>query len=316
MLPPLPVSSDGGLLCRLHDGRAASLWPAGVPVSPDDPAAAPWEEAAVLLSKVHSTPPAELALPGPVPPMRGPAKVARAMARLRAAASVSPAARDAVQGAWHGLPPWARGEGSPHHEAPKPHHNPAADNCPTGNHPAGDGATDGNPLGRYPADAGADDGRTDGSRADDGPAADGPAFPYRRGTLCHGDWHLGQLVRHPAPDGAWLLIDVDDLGLGDPAWDLARPAAWFALGLLAPEIWQRFLGAYRSAGGPAVRPEGDPWPELDVPARALTVQMAALALARAAAEGRDPDEDEEALVDGCVRIADMGSGGMSHCVRT
>ena len=44
-----------------------------------------------------------------------------------------------------------------------------------------------------------------------------------RGALCHGDLHLGQLVRHPAPDGPWLLIDVDDLGVGVPAWDLARP---------------------------------------------------------------------------------------------
>lgn len=60
--------------------------------------------------------------------------------------------------------------------------------------------------------------------------------------LCHGDFHLGQLVRatgsvppqnspSSAP-GPWRLIDIDDLGLGDPAWDLARPAAWFAAGIL------------------------------------------------------------------------------------
>ncbi|PGH51338.1 phosphotransferase family protein, partial [Streptomyces sp. Ru87] len=120
-------------------------------------------------------------------------------------------------------------------------------------------------------------------------------------ALCHGDLHLGQLVR--CPD--WLLIDVDDLGLGDPAWDLARPAAWYAAGLLGPDEWSRFLGAYRAAGGPAVPAHGDPWPRLDVPARALTVQSAAIALAKAAASGRGPDEAEAALVDACVRIAQL-----------
>ncbi len=65
--------------------------------------------------------------------------------------------------------------------------------------------------------------------------------------LTHGDWHLGQLVRRDRR----LLIDVDDLGVGDPAWDLARPAAWYAAGLLEPAVWDRFLGADQASGGPA-----------------------------------------------------------------
>ncbi|WP_330456744.1 aminoglycoside phosphotransferase family protein [Streptomyces sp. NBC_00820] len=121
-------------------------------------------------------------------------------------------------------------------------------------------------------------------------------------VLCHGDLHLGQLVRYPAPDGPWRLIDVDDLGTGVPAWDLARPAAWFACGLLAPDEWARFLNAYREADGPAVPPDGDPWPALDVPARALTVQTAALALAKALAAGRPLDEVERSVVDACARM--------------
>ncbi|MGW3496703.1 phosphotransferase family protein [Streptomyces sp. NPDC001020] len=120
--------------------------------------------------------------------------------------------------------------------------------------------------------------------------------------LCHGDLHLGQLVRHPVGTGPWRLIDIDDLGVGDPAWDLARPAAWYACGLLAPEEWTGFLAAYRREGGPAVPTVDDPWPALDVPARALTVQTAALAVVKSFAAERPLDEVEQAVVDACVRM--------------
>ncbi|MGW1955087.1 phosphotransferase family protein [Streptomyces sp. NPDC001920] len=124
-------------------------------------------------------------------------------------------------------------------------------------------------------------------------------------TLCHGDLHLGQLVRHPAPDGPWLLIDVDDLGVGVPTWDLGRPAAWYAVGLLPPDEWDRFLTAYRDAGGPAVPADADPWSALDVPARALAVQTAARAITKALAEGRLLDEVEQCLVDACDRMTSV-----------
>ncbi|MEV6471357.1 aminoglycoside phosphotransferase family protein [Streptomyces sp. NPDC051657] len=217
--------------------RPVTLWPLGAPVDPTDPEAAPWAEAAVLLARLHRTEP-----PFRLPPMRGPAKAARAVARLSAALPGDPAVLPVLAG-WRALPVWARGEA--------------------------------------------------------------PAPAPRAGFLCHGDLHLGQFVRHPAPDGPWLLIDVDDAGTGDPAWDLGRPAAWYAAGLLAPEDWSAFLDAYRSAGGPAVPADGDPWPELDVPARALTVQTAALALAKCAAEQRDPDELEQLMIESCARIATL-----------
>ncbi|CAM5554957.1 Aminoglycoside phosphotransferase family protein OS=Streptomyces alboniger OX=132473 GN=CP975_05870 PE=4 SV=1 [Streptomyces alboniger] len=229
LLPPLREAPT-----VLH-GRLVTLWPLGTPVDRDDPDAAPWEAAATLLAGLHATDPA--ALPRPLPEMRGPAKAARAVARLRAAGP-HPAAPPVLR-AWASLPPWARGEA--------------------------------------PAPAG-------------------------RQGLCHGDLHLGQLVR--TGSRGWRLIDVDDLGTGDPAWDLARPAAWYACGLLSPEEWTRFLDTYRRAGGRALPAGGaDPWPALDVPARALTVQTAALAIAKAAAAGRPLDEIEQALVDACDRMA-------------
>ncbi|MEV5323913.1 phosphotransferase family protein [Nonomuraea fastidiosa] len=125
-----------------------------------------------------------------------------------------------------------------------------------------------------------------------------PDPPPAPGLLTHGDWHLGQLVHRER----WLLIDVDDLGVGDPAWDLARPAAWYAAGLLEPAVWERFLGAYLASGGPALGPGDDPWRWLDVPARALTIQLAAAAVVNADREGRELDEVEHSLVEACNRI--------------
>ncbi|AWE49267.1 phosphotransferase family protein [Streptomyces nigra] len=227
LLPPLtPAPAD------LH-GRLVTCWPYGRPVDPADPDAAPWEEAAALLAGLHRAP-----VPAGPPVMRGPAKAALAVTRLRSATGTPRPAASTVLRAWDALPAWARAE------APQP----------------------------------------------------------APGALCHGDFHLGQLVRHPAPDGPWLLIDVDDLGTGVPAWDLGRPAAWYACGLLEPDEWSRFLAAYRAAGGPAVPAEGDPWSALDVPARALTVQTAARAITKATAEGRALDEVEQCLVDACDRM--------------
>ncbi|WP_307827724.1 phosphotransferase [Planomonospora sp. ID82291] len=223
--------------------RLVTVWPAGTPVDPEDPDAAPWEAGARLLAGLHAVPAG--ALP-PLPPAGGPARVGKTVARLDAGPADSAAAR-VVRRAFHSLPGLPGSSGS----------------------------------------SGADVRRS---------APDRPSGPC---SLAHGDWHLGQMVRHR---GEWILIDADDLGVGDPAWDLARPAAWFAAGLLEPQVWHRFLAAYRAAGGCAVGAGGDPWERLDLPAQALTVQLAAAAVAAAGREGRELDEVEQVLIDSCQRI--------------
>jgi Phosphotransferase enzyme family len=124
-------------------------------------------------------------------------------------------------------------------------------------------------------------------------AAELPAEAWRSGStdrprsLVHGDWHLGQLGRRS--NGPWLLIDVDDLGVGDPAWDLARPAGFWAAGLIPDADWTVFVDAYRDAGGPGLTP-GDPWPVLEPFARAAVVQAAA------------NHPDDERLIAACARM--------------
>ncbi|MDJ1132317.1 phosphotransferase [Streptomyces iconiensis] len=245
---PPPATAPSRLpLTALPYGRPASVWPYGTPVDPARPEAAPWEAAGALLARLHTAPRPQL--PTPVPLMRGPAKAARALARMRRAGAAGvpvahTSAAAAVERAWASLPAWCRDE----------------------------------------------------------------APPPRATALCHGDFHLGQLVRHPAPDGPWHLIDVDDLGLGDPAWDLARPASWYATGLLPPSDWERFLGAYaRTREAAETREFGDPWPDLEAPAAALTAQTAALAIAKARTAARALDEAEEACVDACARIAALNA---------
>lgn len=117
-----------------------------------------------------------------------------------------------------------------------------------------------------------------------------------RTALAHGDFHLGQLGHTPLRS-SWKLLDVDDFGVGDPAWDLSRPAGFWAAGLLDDDSWQEFLAAYREAGGTAVPTDGDPWPTLDLPARAAVLVAAVQAL-RSAHSGDTTD----ALLAACLRM--------------
>ncbi len=132
------------------------------------------------------------------------------------------------------------------------------------------------------------------------PRAGRTRTPVPGDTLVHGDWHLGQLLR--LDNRGLRIIDVDDLGSGDPVWDLARPAAWYAAGVLAPAAWARFLGGYTAAGGRAVPSDTDPWPVLDAPARALAVAYAANAVADSLLTDTPLDSVARAFVDCCRRM--------------
>lgn len=123
-----------------------------------------------------------------------------------------------------------------------------------------------------------------------------------RPVLVHGDWHLGQLGRYPgSPDlvvGRPEASALDTFGVGDPAWDLARPAALWSVGLLPDAAWYGLLGAYADAGGPAPV-AGHPWDALDHPARCLLFRLAVTEITRS---GPEPTPTAKALVRGIVKL--------------
>jgi hypothetical protein len=69
-------------------------------------------------------------------------------------------------------------------------------------------------------------------------------------VFCHGDFHPDQVVKRT--DGRWILMDLDLLGAGDPAFDLA---CWTADWIVEHERADlaaasgSLLDGYRSAGG-------------------------------------------------------------------
>jgi hypothetical protein len=132
--------------------------------------------------------------------------------------------------------------------------------------------------------------------------------PFR--ALCHGDWHFGQMVQHlqPPPDRQrrrdrqdWRLIDIDDLGWGDPTWDLGRVAAFHALGVVPEQSWHLLTRTYRETGGPAL-PDDDLWRHLEQGARAHVVHCAARALTRHTLVGSQPDDLDRELLRACERM--------------
>lgn len=116
------------------------------------------------------------------------------------------------------------------------------------------------------------------------------------GWLIHGDFHLGQMGWHR---GRWCLLDPDDLGAGDPAWDLARMGGFWAAGLLPGAQWRAVVDGYRAtACTPLARME-NPWEALDLPARV------AVYVAASRSETHD-GPTASALLTACRRMAHLG----------
>ncbi len=134
-----------------------------------------------------------------------------------------------------------------------------------------------------------------------------PKIYSARTHWIHGDWHLGQLVREKSEQKSEMnlkLIDIEDMGLGHPVWDLARPGAFYAAGLLDPEDWSSFLNSYLTAGGPAFQARRNEtfWEILGPAVEVLSLQCAAVGLRKAYLEERSLGDDEQAFIETCARI--------------
>jgi len=71
-----------------------------------------------------------------------------------------------------------------------------------------------------------------------------------RAVFCHGDFHPDQVVRRS--DGRWMLMDLDLLGAGDPAFDLACWTADWVIENQRADLdaaSDELLAGYRDAGG-------------------------------------------------------------------
>jgi len=116
-------------------------------------------------------------------------------------------------------------------------------------------------------------------------------------AVVHGDWGLGKLARLPGTT-TLVLTEPWSLGLGDPAWDLGRPAGLWAAGLLDEHSWSEFVAGYSEGEGafPGVK---IPWESLEHPARGAVFRAAVRELKRS---GDEPSEVALTLVKACVKI--------------
>ncbi|MDO4259218.1 MAG: hypothetical protein Q4C87_06840 [Actinomycetaceae bacterium] len=78
---------------------------------------------------------------------------------------------------------------------------------------------------------------------------------------------LGTAEVVPPPDYDLVLLDPDDFGVGDPAWDLARIGGFWAAGLIDDADWFDFFRGYRSTAVTPLAKAKHPWDLIDLPAR-------------------------------------------------
>jgi hypothetical protein len=120
----------------------------------------------------------------------------------------------------------------------------------------------------------------------------------------HGDFHLGQIVFiHDRGKNAARFIDCDTLCHSIPEWDLARPAALFAAGILPAHLWQSFIESYAEHKFKYKLNERKLWSKLDIPAKVMTVKLATNAVNRATLSGDNLEDSELQLIETCKAIS-------------
>ncbi|WP_232549346.1 phosphotransferase family protein [Propioniciclava soli] len=120
-----------------------------------------------------------------------------------------------------------------------------------------------------------------------------------RPSVVHGDWDLGNLGRLPGTT-TWLLTGPETLGLGDPGWDLGRPAGLWAAGLLDDASWRALLRGYAEAGG-VIPHEGEAWNALEHPARCAVFTATVREVGRSGAS-EPRTELADTLLEACVKM--------------
>ena len=118
-------------------------------------------------------------------------------------------------------------------------------------------------------------------------------------SIIHGDWHPGQMVYF---ENRLVFIDIDDVGLGNRMFDLAKPAAFFLSGLLESNLWNEFRESYENSCQMAKVNRDHFWKDLELPARASVIQSAITALAHASESDRKLADFEAELIKTCQRV--------------
>ena len=122
----------------------------------------------------------------------------------------------------------------------------------------------------------------------------------------HGDFHLGQIVFVKDNDRTnAMFIDVDTMCVSIPEWDLARPAALFASGILPPDAWQCFIESYGKNISNHEFNQKNLWSRLDIPAKVMVVKLATSAVNRAIQTKEDLDDSEIQLIETCNAISSV-----------
>ncbi len=126
----------------------------------------------------------------------------------------------------------------------------------------------------------------------------------RQRVWTHGDFHLGQIVfvKDNVRTKA-MFIDVDTMCVSIPEWDLARPAALFASGILPPDAWQSFIESYGKNRANYEFSQEELWSNLDIPAKVMVVKLATSAVNRALQTREDLDDSEIQLIETCNAIS-------------